>query len=232
MRRKPPSGPPDRDPQNDPDADPPGEWDPDTDPVDPVPVALFSRFFYGDISRVAAAFGTPTLPRAVAAAPTIERLYRSSFPRLIIAATVLLRNPSDYPTAEIVVQNAFGELFNNRQSIQDEDTANRYLWAYLRRQVQRASRRRPATIPLPPEFDIPIPSAEDEVIAAIERSAVIAALQELPDTLLEPVVLRYFGDLTTSEIAATMGISRGAVSNRLRRGLSQLRKILEAGGWR
>jgi RNA polymerase sigma factor (sigma-70 family) len=52
-------------------------------------------------------------------------------------------------------------------------------------------------------------------------------LRELPDRQREAIVLRYYADLSEAEIAATMGISRGAVKSHTARGMAALRAALE-----
>jgi RNA polymerase sigma factor (sigma-70 family) len=49
----------------------------------------------------------------------------------------------------------------------------------------------------------------------------------LPDRQREAIVLRYYADLSEAEIAATMGISRGAVKSHTARGMTALRAALE-----
>ena len=61
----------------------------------------------------------------------------------------------------------------------------------------------------------------------LERSAVIAALRGLPGRQREAIVLRYYADLSEAEIAAAMGISRGAVKSHTARGMAVLRAVLE-----
>ena len=43
----------------------------------------------------------------------------------------------------------------------------------------------------------------------------------------EALVLRYYGDLSEAEIAAVMGISRGAVKSHTARAMAALRAVLE-----
>ena len=64
-------------------------------------------------------------------------------------------------------------------------------------------------------------------MALIERTAVVAALRALPDRQREAIVLRYYADFSEADIAATMGISRGAVKSHTARGMTALRSILE-----
>src|ERR1700691_1199648 len=55
----------------------------------------------------------------------------------------------------------------------------------------------------------------------------MAALRGLPERQGGAIVLRYYAGLPESEIAATIGISTGAVQSRTARGLSALHAALE-----
>ena len=72
-----------------------------------------------------------------------------------------------------------------------------------------------------------VPGAEDDVLIQLERSHVVAALRKLPDRQREAIVLRYYADLSQAEIAAAMGISRGAVKAHTARGMAALRAAME-----
>jgi RNA polymerase sigma factor (sigma-70 family) len=72
-----------------------------------------------------------------------------------------------------------------------------------------------------------MPSAEHGALALLERDAVVAALRHLPGRQREAIVLRYYADLSEADIAAAMGISRGAVKSHTSRGISALRAALE-----
>ena len=69
-------------------------------------------------------------------------------------------------------------------------------------------------------------SAESAAIRAEERRAVLAALAALPSRRREVLVLRYYLGLTEAEIAATLGISAGAVKSAAARGLAALARRL------
>jgi DNA-directed RNA polymerase specialized sigma24 family protein len=56
---------------------------------------------------------------------------------------------------------------------------------------------------------------------------VVAALRTLPGRQREAIVLRYYADLSEAEIAAAMGISRGAVKSHTARAMAALRAELE-----
>ena len=53
------------------------------------------------------------------------------------------------------------------------------------------------------------------------------AVMKLPRKIREAILLYYYQDMSTEEIAETLGIAQSSVSNRLRRGREKLRKLLE-----
>ncbi len=53
------------------------------------------------------------------------------------------------------------------------------------------------------------------------------AVMKLPRKIREAIILYYYHDMSTEEIAETLGIVQSSVSNRLRRGRDKLRKLLE-----
>ena len=142
---------------------------------------------------------------------------------LVRLAAMLVR---DTPTAEEVVQDAFVAVHGRWDGLRDGEKA----LAYLRQSVVNKSRsvlRHRLVIEknlqtAPPDM----PSAEHGAFARLERSAVIAALRRLPDRQREAVVLRYYAGLSETEIAATMGISKGAVKSHTARGMAALRTAL------
>ena len=71
-----------------------------------------------------------------------------------------------------------------------------------------------------------MPAAEQGALTLLERTAVMA-LRSLPPRQREALVLRYYGDLSEAQIAAAMGISRGAVRSHTARAIASLRAVLE-----
>jgi RNA polymerase sigma-70 factor (sigma-E family) len=133
----------------------------------------------------------------------------------------------DVPTAEEVVQDSFIAMRDGWDRLRDAENA----LAYLRQAVVNRSRavlRHRAVADrnvqqAPPDT----PSAEDEVLGLLERSAVVAALGKLPERQREAITLRYYGHLSEAEIAAAMHISRGAVKSHTARGMAALRAAME-----
>lgn len=74
-------------------------------------------------------------------------------------------------------------------------------------------------------------SAESQVLAAEERRAVLAAINELSPDDRVVIVARYLLDLPEREIAAMAQVPRGTVKSRLSRARARLAKALGP-GWR
>ncbi len=154
----------------------------------------------------------------------VTELYSMHYRALVRLAALLVR---DTPTAEEVVQDSFVAMHGGWQRLRDTEKA----LAYLRQAVVNRSRSvlRHRTVvdknlqKAPPDM----PSAEHGALVLLERHAVVAALRGLPDRQREAIVLRYYADLSEAEIAAAMGISRGAVKSHTSRGMSALRTALE-----
>jgi RNA polymerase sigma-70 factor (sigma-E family) len=180
--------------------------------------------------------GEPTPPNGTAAKATAAKatewsadvavieLYSAHYRSLVRLAAVLVR---DTPTAEEVVQDAFIAMHDGWQRLKDTEKA----LAYLRQAVVNRSRsvlRHRLVVERNPQKPPPdMPSAEHGALTLLERSAVVAALRDLPDRQREAIVLRYYADLSEAEIAAAMKISRGAVKSHTARGMAALRAALE-----
>ena len=154
----------------------------------------------------------------------VVELYSQHYRSLVRLAALLVR---DTPTAEEVVQDSFVAMHDGWQRLRDTEKA----LAYLRQAVVNRSRSvlRHRTVvdknlqKAPPDM----PSAEHGALVLLERSAVVAALRDLPDRQREAIVLRYYADLSEAQIATAMGISRGAVKSHTARGMAALRAALE-----
>ena len=158
----------------------------------------------------------------------VMELYAQHYRALVRLAAMLVRDTS---TAEEVVQDSFVAMHHGWHRLKDTEKA----LAYLRQAVVNKSRsvlRHRAVVErnvqnAPPDM----PSAEHGAFLRLERSAVIAALRDLPRRQREAIVLRFYADLSEAEIADTMGISRGAVKSHTSRGMAALRAVLEQELW-
>jgi RNA polymerase sigma-70 factor (sigma-E family) len=71
------------------------------------------------------------------------------------------------------------------------------------------------------------PSARDLAGDVVARQAMLHALARLPQRRRACVVLRYFDDLSVTEVATLLGVSEGTVKSQTSRGLASLRAMFE-----
>ncbi len=67
------------------------------------------------------------------------------------------------------------------------------------------------------------PSIEQTTVEVDEAARLRAALAKLPDAQREVIVLAYFGELATTEIASELSLPLGTIKGRMRLGLHKLR---------
>jgi RNA polymerase sigma-70 factor (sigma-E family) len=157
----------------------------------------------------------------------VEQLYSTHYRQLVRLSVLLVR---DVETAEEVVQDAFVAMHGRWRTLRDPDKG----LAYLRQAVVNRSRsvlrhrgvenRYAATRPVgSPDA----PGADETALDGERRARVLDALRQLPTRQREVLALRYYLDLAEAEIAATLGISRGAVKSHASRGAASLRALLE-----
>jgi RNA polymerase sigma factor (sigma-70 family) len=130
---------------------------------------------------------------------------------------------------EEVVQDAFVSVFRSAARVRDESKLPAYLRSAVLNGARSQLRKRQVRTRLR-SVDHPITevaSAEAGALIADERRAVIDALRTLPDRQRDVLVLRFYLDLSESEIAETLGIGGGTVKTHARRGLDALARTLE-----
>ena len=151
-------------------------------------------------------------------------LYSTHYRALVRLATLLVR---DVRTAEEVVQDAFVAMHGGRRRLGHAEDALAYWRQAVLNRSRSVLRHRMAVDKTPQETPPDMPSGEHSWLAQLERSAVTAALRDLPERQREAIVLRHYANLSEAEIATTMGISRGAVESHTARGMAALRAALE-----
>ncbi|MGP8300303.1 SigE family RNA polymerase sigma factor [Streptomyces inhibens] len=165
--------------------------------------------------------GPPPDPR-----PTISELYHAHRLNMVRLAVLLV---DDRATAEDVVQDAFAALYKRHgEQLGEVDNALAYLRTAVVNAARSVLRRRRTARDYTPPYEAAAPSAEERIVLDEEHREVFAALSGLTARRREVLVLRYWGDLTEAQIAATLGISRGSVKSLASRALDSLEKILEA----
>jgi RNA polymerase sigma-70 factor (sigma-E family) len=182
-------------------------------------------------SRLAAA--TPPgagTPGGAAAGMTVRAademvtvLNHAHYGMLVRTAALLV---GDLATAEDVVQDCFIAMHRTWWRLRDTSKALPYLRRAVINRSRSVLRHRAVADRHLPLLAPQLPSAEDSALAGMERSSVPAALRALPPRQREVVVLRYYADLSEAQIAAAMGISKGAVKSHAARAKESLRALL------
>ncbi|QXC62511.1 sigma-70 family RNA polymerase sigma factor [Aquihabitans sp. G128] len=162
--------------------------------------------------------GAADPPDAVAAPVAVdaEALYRAEHQRVVRLAYLLT---GDQAIAQEVGQEAFARLLPRL-------TGTREPAAYLRTVTVNLCRdlgRRQSTVrrhpPAPPTTS-PAPDLPRDL------DAVWQAVQRLPPKRRDAVVLRYWADLSTDEIARLLDVRPATVRSLLHRGLHSLKEVL------
>jgi RNA polymerase sigma-70 factor, ECF subfamily len=134
--------------------------------------------------------------------------------------------------AQEAVQEGFLSVWNSRASYRSQQgtvaawllTVVRYRAIDIARSNQRHASRRASDAPL-----TEVSSNEDLCEIAVRHDdahRVQTSLARLPDAQAEVITLGYHGQLTTTEIAAHLGLPAGTVKGRMRLGLAKLRADL------
>jgi RNA polymerase sigma-70 factor (sigma-E family) len=159
------------------------------------------------------------------APPVLEDLYREHYASLVRLAAMLV---DDVATCEEVVQDAFVAI--HRRGL--ENVPADRIPAYLRSAVlngarsqlrKRHVRRQLRAVPPTPAQ----PSPERGAELHQQQQIVLDALRSLSDRQRDVLVLRYWMELSETEIAETLDISPGTVKTHAKRGLEALATRLE-----
>jgi RNA polymerase sigma-70 factor (sigma-E family) len=162
-------------------------------------------------------------PVAWDASHIVTEIYTGHYNQLVRLALLLVH---DVQTAEEVVQDAFEAMHLAWRRLHDQEKALSYLRQTVVNRSRSVLRHRKVVDLHPPKPAPDEPSAEHAAMTLLERSAVISALHLLPARQREAIVLRYYADLSEADIAAAMGISKGAVKSHTARAMAALRTIL------
>lgn len=155
----------------------------------------------------------------------LEQLYDEHYVRLVRLSVLLL---GDAGRAEEVVQDAFVAVYQRLERHGASGVAD--VPAYLRQTVVNRSRSTLRHLRVvdrhAPRAPLDAPGADESVLRDDRRRTVIEALGRLPRRQREVLALRHYLDLSEREIAATLGISQGAVKSHASRGSASLRRHL------
>ncbi len=135
----------------------------------------------------------------------------------------------DRDAAEDLVQEAFIRLHRSAGSIRDSSRAPAFLRSIVINLARDHNRR--GLMSFRHRFAMrgpdSAPSFEDDIVGVEDDRVVLAAVRTLPDRQRACLVLRYYLQLSESETADTLGISKSSVKTHCRRALAALELILE-----
>lgn len=145
----------------------------------------------------------------------------------------LLHVLRDRAAAEDVFQTVMTEVWR-RAARFDPERGSLVTWALTiarSRAIDELRRRRPE--PLDPA-DLPEPAPADRAVApqdqALDRWRMAHLLSLLPADERRLLELRFYAELSQSEIAAETGVALGTVKSRMVRGLERLRGLMDEEG--
>ena len=152
----------------------------------------------------------------------LAEIHREHYPGLVRMACLLL---DDRGAGEEVVQEAFVRVY---QAWPHVDQPLRYLRTTVMNLARSRMRRRLVARRRVEPASAPAMSAEEHLVLLDDQQEVLDAMRALPRRQRECLVLRYYLDLSETEIASTLGISNGSVKSHASRGLAALARHLEA----
>ena len=145
-------------------------------------------------------------------ARTLEREYKA---QLMAVAMDLCKDPVE---AEALVFDTLGETVRNIESL----THPKALFSWMCRilvSIHSRNTRRKSTEHIVYSDTLPEPPPDDEgvnrVIQAVDGKLLHEAIDRLPPKLKETVILRYFMDMPTLQVARFLMVPVGTVSSRL-----------------
>jgi len=174
--------------------------------------------------RVREPMAAPAVAADGDAAGSVTELYAAHYRSLVRLAVLLVR---DVGTAEEVVQESFIAMHRRWRLLRNNEKALSYLRSSVVNRSRSVLRHRQIVDRNAPKPAPDMPSAEEGAVDLLERSAMVAALRTLSPRQREVLVLRYYVDLSETQIAQTLGISPGAVKSHTARAMSSLRRLLE-----
>ncbi len=154
---------------------------------------------------------TEARPPVAAPVSTFDDLYLAEYDAMVRLAFLMVGASA----AEEVVQDAFARVFERWASL---DRPGAYLRTCVVNGCRQLGRRR--------RLHLRQPSTAPGV-AELGADHLLEALDRLPPARRAAIVLRYYGDLSEAEIAATLGVRPGTVKSMVHRGLQQLREVIE-----
>jgi RNA polymerase sigma-70 factor (ECF subfamily) len=169
----------------------------------------------------------PTTEPTAGSWERFEALYRSSRDDVYAYVFTLLR---DRAAAEDVTALAFERAYRRRRTFDRRRGEERaWLFGIARNAAldELRRRRRLASLVVEPQDSDERPG-DDGADVALRRTAVRAALTQLPAREREIVALKFHAGLTNAELAQVLGVTQSNAGTLLHRTMEKLRKACDA----
>ncbi len=148
----------------------------------------------------------------------LTAMYRTHYESLVRIAALLA---GDIRAAEDVAQDSLVAMHGSWSRLRDHDKALSFLLQFVVIRCRSIMRHVTGAGPQAAE-----PPQDEPAAGPAERSLVGLAIRALPRRQREALVLGFYLDLPERQIAAAMGIGRGAVKVHTARGMAALQGIL------
>lgn len=155
-----------------------------------------------------------------------DQLMEHYYPRVLRMAYLISGNHAD---SEDIVQETFVLCWTNRKKIKEPEYFTNWLYKTLTREAWRFCRKSRREQPVEEVFGENEPqtaSVLEEVMMRSRDRDLYEAIGNLPVKQRTAVVLYYFNQLSTKEIAGIMGCLEGTVKSRLYTARMNLRQTL------
>ncbi|AXE37910.1 sigma factor-like helix-turn-helix DNA-binding protein [Acidipropionibacterium virtanenii] len=176
----------------------------------------------------------------------LPSLYQEQWEPMVRLAVLLLGGPGATTAAEEIVRDAMVTMYRRDPTLHSWPHAVGYLRASVVNGVRAAVRRRDDAEPGQPvlmaqaDEDALTAGADGDGSGADGQEAggvargiqVLTALRTLPRRQQEVLILRFYAQASTPDIAEALGITYGAVRSRTERGLAGLAAALDESGER
>ncbi len=134
-----------------------------------------------------------------------------------------------WEAAEDIVQESFIAFYEKAAQYKGEASVKNYVRKIVINRCHdylRRKKRRQLFLPFKH-----VKSAEQEVVLSTEKSTLLHAVMQLNEKHRETIILYYFEELSTVQIAGLLGLNESTVRSRLKRARDELKGYLDEPQW-
>ncbi|MHA7138130.1 sigma-70 family RNA polymerase sigma factor [Rossellomorea arthrocnemi] len=139
----------------------------------------------------------------------------------------------DWSTSEDIVQEVFISAYKNIDTFKGKSSYKTWLYAITINKskdfIRKPSMKEPLFQQMMNKVNPVQPTPEEQVIQKEGQHGLAAEVMNLPIKYREVIILYYYDDLTTKEVAGLLNIPHSTAKTRIQRGRMALRKQLEGG---